>query len=122
MLAGVLLPISLFWFAWTTQPSVHYIVPIIGALPFGMAIALVMPGVIAYLLDSYGVYAASAVGATIFLRSVWACAFPIITPFALEALGDQWGCSVFAFFALACMPIPVLLWVRAISDPNQASY
>lgn len=32
---GVALPIGLFWFAWTVQPSVHYIVPIIGSVPFG---------------------------------------------------------------------------------------
>ncbi|KAI9793286.1 MAG: hypothetical protein M1833_000785 [Piccolia ochrophora] len=32
---GVLVPIGLFWFAWTTYPSVHWIVPIIGSVIFG---------------------------------------------------------------------------------------
>ncbi|RTE74697.1 hypothetical protein BHE90_010843 [Fusarium euwallaceae] len=32
---GVLIPIGLFWFAWTTQVTVHWIVPIAGSLLFG---------------------------------------------------------------------------------------
>jgi MFS family permease len=31
IIASVLLPIGLFWFAWTNSPSVHWIVPIIAA-------------------------------------------------------------------------------------------
>ncbi|KAI9674333.1 MAG: hypothetical protein M1829_003734 [Trizodia sp. TS-e1964] len=33
---GVLVPIGLFWFAWTTYPSVHWIVPIMGSVVFAM--------------------------------------------------------------------------------------
>jgi hypothetical protein len=32
---GLLVPIGLFWFGWTTYPSVHWIVPIIGSAFFG---------------------------------------------------------------------------------------
>jgi multidrug resistance protein len=34
MLGSFLIPIGLFWFAWTARASVHWIVPIIGAIPF----------------------------------------------------------------------------------------
>lgn len=33
---GILVPIGLFWFGWTTYSSVHWIVPIIGSAVFGM--------------------------------------------------------------------------------------
>jgi MFS family permease len=33
---AVLVPIGLFWFAWTTYASVHWVVPIIGSGIFGM--------------------------------------------------------------------------------------
>lgn len=33
---GVLVPIGLFWFAWTIYAQVHWIVPIIGSGVFGM--------------------------------------------------------------------------------------
>jgi hypothetical protein len=32
---AIICPISLFWFAFTTYPSVHWIVPIIASVPFG---------------------------------------------------------------------------------------
>ena len=35
ILGGVLVPIGLFWFGWTTYRSVHWIVPIIGTVFFG---------------------------------------------------------------------------------------
>jgi len=36
VIAGcVLIPIGLFWFAWTAQPSIHWIVPVIGTMFFG---------------------------------------------------------------------------------------
>jgi hypothetical protein len=40
MLAAVIGPISLFAFAWTSQPSVHWIAPILLSMPFGMAFTL----------------------------------------------------------------------------------
>lgn len=40
MLAAILLPIGMFWFAWTSQPSVHWIVCIIGSVPFGCGMVL----------------------------------------------------------------------------------
>lgn len=35
ILGGILIPISLFWVGWTTYPSVHWIVPIVGSVLFG---------------------------------------------------------------------------------------
>lgn len=35
MAGALLVPIGLFWFGWTTYPSVHWIVPIIGSGVFG---------------------------------------------------------------------------------------
>lgn len=35
---GVLVPIGIFWFGWTTYPSVHWIVPIIGSGVFGFGL------------------------------------------------------------------------------------
>lgn len=34
MMGSVGLTISLFWFAWTARPSVHWIVPILATIPF----------------------------------------------------------------------------------------
>lgn len=37
MVAAIIGPISLFAFAWTSQPSVHWAAPVILSIPFGIA-------------------------------------------------------------------------------------
>lgn len=39
MVGSVVLPIGLFWFAWTNYPSIHWIVSIIAGAPFGFGMA-----------------------------------------------------------------------------------
>lgn len=34
MLGSFGLPVGLFWFAWSARGGVHWIVPVIGAVPF----------------------------------------------------------------------------------------
>jgi hypothetical protein len=48
-----MLPVGLFWFAWTTQPSVHWIVPIIASFPFGMAMVLVFLTMVSFPFPSF---------------------------------------------------------------------
>ena len=92
---GILVPIGLFWFGWTTYASVHWIVPIIGSAIFGMGYShcmdtlastcadwrcrtlLVFSGVFTFLVDAYPLYAASALAANSFARSSFAAAFPL---------------------------------------------
>ncbi|CAE7203653.1 unnamed protein product [Rhizoctonia solani] len=107
---AVLLPISMTWFAWTTYPSVHYIVPIIAGVPFGAGMLFVFTSVISYLIDSYTLYAASALAANAVLRSIMGAVFPLFTPSMYASLGDQWACMIFAFLALVCTPIPFLFY------------
>ena len=40
MLGAVLLPIGMFWFAFTIYPGVPWIVPILAGIPFGWGVAL----------------------------------------------------------------------------------
>ncbi|ETW85534.1 major facilitator superfamily [Heterobasidion irregulare TC 32-1] len=110
IVGAILLPAGLFWFAWTTFPSIHWIVPILGGIPLGTAIALILQSLTAYMMDTYTIYCASAIAATVLLRSVLAAAFPLFSPVMFRALGDQWASSVFAFLALAIMPVPILFW------------
>lgn len=59
MPAGVLFAISLFWFAWTTIPSVPIIVSVLAAGAFGIASHAIFIAVSAYTITSYGPYATS---------------------------------------------------------------
>ncbi|GAA5909642.1 MFS transporter [Sporobolomyces salmoneus] len=106
--AGVMLPAGLFWFAWTTQPSVHWIVPIIASFPFGCAMVLIFLSMFSYLIDVYYVFAASALAANAVLRSLLGFAFPLFTRSMFDRLGTQWALTLLAFLALLFTPVPFL--------------
>jgi hypothetical protein len=40
MFGAVLLPVGMFWFAFTTYPGVPWIVPILAGIPFGWGVVL----------------------------------------------------------------------------------
>ncbi|KAJ4505608.1 hypothetical protein HRR83_008607 [Exophiala dermatitidis] len=108
MVGSIVLPIGLFLFAWTTYPSVHWIVPVIGGMLFSCGLVMVFISLIGYLVDSYVIYAASVLAANSVLRSLFATAFPLFTTQMYDNLGDQWASSIPAFLALGCLPFPFL--------------
>ncbi|CAH0057677.1 unnamed protein product [Clonostachys solani] len=110
MAGSVVLPIGLFLFAWTTYPSVHWIVPIIGAMFFACGLVMVFISLISYLMDSYVLYAASVMAANSGIRSLIGAAFPLFTARMYENLGNQWASSIPAFLVLACLPFPFLFY------------
>ncbi|KAF9451214.1 MFS general substrate transporter [Macrolepiota fuliginosa MF-IS2] len=110
IVGGILAPIGLWWFAWTSMPNVHWIVSILAGIPFGVGVAQILQSLTAYLMDTYDIYFASAIAATVVLRSFCGAAFPLFSPSMFAGLGDQWAMSIFAILSTVCMPIPILFW------------
>ncbi len=52
LIGSVLLPIGLFWFAWTNGPELHWVVSIIGSAFFAAGLVLVFLSLMNYLVDS----------------------------------------------------------------------
>ncbi|KAM5356928.1 hypothetical protein ACJ41O_003574 [Fusarium nematophilum] len=110
MIGGIAVPVGMFWFAWTTYTSVHWMSPIAAGVPFGLGLTLIFHSIFNYLIDAYSVYAASVLAANTVLRSLFGAAFPLFTRQMYDELGTQWASSVPAFLALACLPMPFILW------------
>lgn len=110
LLGAILIPVGLFWFAWTNDPDVHWAPSIIAGVPFGMGMMLVFLSILNYLIDTYTVYAASVLAANTILRSLFGFAFPLFTSYMYDALGIHWASSIPAFLALACVPAPFLFY------------
>ncbi|KAJ9640353.1 hypothetical protein H2199_005892 [Coniosporium tulheliwenetii] len=104
IVGAILVPIGLFGFGWTTFSWVHWIVPILFSLVFGVGTIFVFAGVFTFLVDCYPLYAASALAANSFARSSFAAAFPLFGVQMYNKLGDQWATSLLAFLALAMAP------------------
>lgn len=73
MYGAVMLPISLFWFAWTSFTSVHWAVGAVGTVFFGLGNVLVFISLINYVIDTYSLYAATANATNSIVRALFGC-------------------------------------------------
>lgn len=105
---AVFLPISLFWLAWTSRESVHWIAPTLSGLPFGFGLIWVFFGVVLYYSMSFPPdYVASALAANNFLRYIVASVFPLFIVQMYDRLHIDWATSLLAFISLIMVPIPL---------------
>ncbi|BGP04676.1 hypothetical protein JCM10049v2_000478 [Rhodotorula toruloides] len=105
-----LVPVSLFWFAFTTYTSVHWIVSLIASVPFGVGLVWSFQAVFVYLVDAFRPVAASAMAANSAMRSSFAAAFPLFTIQMFHRLGAQYALMLTAFLCLAMVPFPFLFF------------
>jgi MFS family permease len=110
VVGAVALPIGMFGFAWTNQPSIHWSASIIFSAIFGFGMVLVFVAILNYLIDAYTIYAASVLGATAMQRALFGSAFPLFTSQMYHRLGIHWASSIPAFLALICVPFPILMY------------
>ncbi|KAL5364820.1 major facilitator superfamily domain-containing protein [Aspergillus floccosus] len=103
-----ILPISFFWYGWSADKHVLWIVPIIGMLPFGVGMMGVFMPIQTYIIDCYPAYVASANATLTATRSLVGALLPLAGPAMFDALGLGWGNSLLGFLALAFVPIPIV--------------
>lgn len=109
--ACLLLPVSLFWFAWTSGPETHWVAPALAGIAFGYSMMAIFMCFLAYVSQTYTVYASSASACNVFVRSIIASAFPVFANSLLSSVGTKWGLSLFGFLSLGLIPIP-LFFIR----------
>jgi MFS family permease len=68
---AVMLPASLFWFAWSSFPSVHWAVGLVGTVFFGLGNVLVFIAITNYIIDTYSLYAATAAATNAIIRALF---------------------------------------------------
>ncbi|KAH8898015.1 MFS general substrate transporter [Thozetella sp. PMI_491] len=111
MLGGVLIPAGLFWVGWTTEPTIFWLVPIIGSSLFGCGVILVFNGVFTFHVEAYNEHAASALAANGFARAIIAATFPLLEIPLYEKLGFQWSTSILAFSTVILAPFPWIFFM-----------
>ena len=105
-LGGPLYVISLFWLGWSASPHVHWIVPMLAGVPFGMGFMLIFMALLNYITDAYEVYAASGMAATSGCRSIFGALLPLAAAPMYKSLGIAWASSLLGFLSLAMSIIP----------------
>lgn len=100
-----------FRYGWTAQTHQHWILPNIGAAIFAAGGIVIFQCIQTYLIDGYTRFAASALAAVVFLRSLCGFGFPLFAPYMYDALDYGWGNSLLGFIGIGIgVPAPFLLW------------
>jgi hypothetical protein len=121
---AIIIPIGLFWYGWTAQERMFWILPDIGIAIFGCGVIVGTQAMQAYVMDSFRTHVASASAASQLLRSITGFAFPLFAPSLYTKFGYGWGNSLLAFVFIAIgVPAPLILWkygakLRAMGKPQ----
>lgn len=111
MLGALMLPVSLFWFAWTARPSVHWIACLAAEALFSCGNMLIFSCASLYFADCYGArFGASAWSSNTFSRYLLAAVFPLFADQMYRGLGTGWATSLLAFVTILLVPIPFLFY------------
>ncbi|KIP10654.1 hypothetical protein PHLGIDRAFT_100757 [Phlebiopsis gigantea 11061_1 CR5-6] len=105
---AVIVPLSLFWLAFTSYPHVHWIAPVIASSFFGVGFMLCFSSTFTYLVSAYRPMAASAMAANAFARSSFAAAFPLFAGQMYTALGTDGATALLAGVMTIAAPLPFI--------------
>lgn len=108
MIGAVCFPVGMFIFAWTSEPSIFWLPSMIGIYIFGSGISLIFLASFNFAVDAYLIYAASAMAALTFSRSLFGAGFPLFTEQMLRGMTVHWACTMLALIAVALSPIPFI--------------
>ncbi|KAL4997480.1 major facilitator superfamily domain-containing protein [Aspergillus recurvatus] len=111
IVGGILVPIGMFWFAWTASPtSVSWASPICASFVTGCGMYLLFIQGFNYIVDCYTSMANSAMGVNGSMRSVFGAVFPLFAKQMVQALGVARTTSILGAVCVALVPVPVCFW------------
>lgn len=104
--------------------SVHWIVPTLAGGFLAGSMLLIFVIYVNYIVDTYTVYAASAIAANTIARYAFAASVPLFTDQMFDAMGIGGGGSLIAGCAALLAPVPFVFWkygkkIRAKSKYTQ---
>ena len=108
---GPTVPIGIFWYGWSANYAVHWIVPILGTVFIGLGVLVVTTSAQLYMMDMFGPEgAASALAATTLVRNASGAFLALAAGPLYKEFGLGWGNSVLGFITLAFVPVPILFY------------
>jgi MFS family permease len=109
---SALLPIGLFIFGWTSNSSIHWIVPTIALGISTMGIFSIYLAVFNYLADTYHRYASSALAAQSCCRNLLGGALPLVTTQMYTGLSYGGASSLLGGIGVLLTFVPWVLMLR----------
>lgn len=107
---GPFLPLTLFWYGWSAYYNAPLASTIIALVPYGFGIMGLFLPITTYIVDSYPLYAASAIAANVIFRSVVGALLPLAGPPMYASLGLGWGNTLLGLICVVMIPIPLVFY------------
>jgi hypothetical protein len=120
MLGAPAIPISLFWMGWTAYPSISIWSPILASVLFGYGVLSVFLSTYQYLIETYEIYAASALAMISLVRYAASGGMTVAMIPIYESIGVHWTLTWLALVGVLFTPAPYLFyhygpWIRSKS-------
>ncbi|KAH6605320.1 hypothetical protein Trco_007027 [Trichoderma cornu-damae] len=114
------IPISFFWMGWTAYPHISIWSPILASVLFGFGIFCVFVSTYMYLIDTYEVYAASALTMITLVRYVASGGMIEISIPLYKNLGVHWALTTLGLISVVFTAVPYAFyrfgpWIRSKS-------
>ncbi|KAF2020198.1 MFS general substrate transporter [Aaosphaeria arxii CBS 175.79] len=112
MVGGVLFAIGLFWFGWSGYTGrTFWVAPVFSGLFIGFGIFSIFLSLLNYLVDAYLMFAASAIAANTFMRSIFGGVFPLFATYMFNGMGIEWASTLLGIVALLLVPMPIIFYL-----------
>ncbi|KAM0263175.1 hypothetical protein ACHAQJ_001330 [Trichoderma viride] len=123
MFGAVLFAGGMFWLGWSGyRKDIHWIVPTIGGTVTGLGISMVFLQAFNYIIDAYLMFAASALAANTFLRSLFGAIFPLFATYMFDGMGIQWAMTLLGCIATLLVPVPVIFYFKGAQIRKMSKY
>ncbi|TKA81446.1 hypothetical protein B0A49_00289 [Cryomyces minteri] len=123
IIGGVSFSIGLFWFGWSGyKADIHWIVPTLSGLCSGFGIMSIFLQCLNYLVDSYLMFAASAIAANTFLRSLCGAGFPLFATYMINGMGVQWAGTLLGCVAACLVPLPIIFYLKGAKIREKSKF
>lgn len=110
ILGGVLIPVGMFWYAWTSSPEISWASTACASPLIGCGMYLVFIQGFNYIVDCYTSMANSAMGINGSVRCSFAAAFPLFASQMFRELGVAYATTALGAISVCLVPVPVCFW------------
>jgi hypothetical protein len=110
IVAGPLLPISLFWLGWGNHSNISIWCSLGACFVFGAVMIAIYVSSYEYLIDSYGEHSASALSGIAFPRYMIAGGMVMAARPMYSGIGVHWTLSLLGCIAVILAPAPLIFW------------
>ena len=110
MLGAPCIPVSLFWMGWTARPDVSVWSPVVSTVLFGFGTMGIFISCYQYVIDSYEIFAASALASVTVLRYVVSGGMVIAAIPMYRSLSVHWTLTLMGCLSALMVPVPCLLF------------